>query len=98
MFDAMDAPEASNRQALMFVRLVAGCLILVGLLDTSLYVAHCFRVKKPESQEAAPTMQFEQSAPVEALPIVLNSLPCLAGVVILIKSKAVADWVAEKLE
>jgi len=98
----MDVPETPQRQALMFVRLVAGCLILIGLLDTSLYVAHCFRLKKPatpiQSPNPAPVVRLEQAEPVRALPIVFNSIPFVAGVVIWIKAKAAAEWVSDKLE
>jgi len=86
----------------MFVRFTAACLIAIGLLDTGLYVAHCFRSKNPappaQSQKSAPGLQLEQVAPVKVLPVVLNSVPLLAGVVALAKSKAIADWISEKLE
>jgi hypothetical protein len=77
----MDAPL---RGALNFVRLVAACFMVVGLLDTGLYLTQCFEPKHP--------------APVKALPIVLNSIPFVIGVVILIKAKAVANWISDKLE
>ena len=95
----MDAPQ---RGVLSFIRLVAACLILIGFLDTGIYVAHCFRVKKPatvlQSQGPPPAIQFEQSAPVKVLPIAINSIPLVAGVVILFKTRAIADWISEKLE
>jgi hypothetical protein len=77
----MDAPL---RGALMFVRLVAGCFMVIGLLDTGLYLTQCYEPKNPVS--------------VKALPIMLNSIPFVIGVVVLIKAKAVASWLSDKLE
>jgi hypothetical protein len=77
----MDAPL---RGALNFVRLVAGCFIVIGLLDTGLYLTQCFEPKHP--------------APVKVLPMVLNSIPFLIGVAVLIKAKAIAQWISDKLE
>ena len=68
----------------MFVRLVAGCFMVVGLLDAGLYLTQCFEPKHP--------------APVKILPIVLNSIPFVIGVVILAKAKAIANWISDKLE
>ena len=68
----------------MFVRLVAACFMVIGLLDTGLYVTQCFEPKHP--------------APVKILPIALNSIPFVIGVVILIKAKAIANWISDKLE
>jgi hypothetical protein len=78
---AMDAPL---RGALMFVRLVAACFMVVGLLDTGLYLKQCFEPKHP--------------APVKILPIVLNSIPFVIGVVILVQAKAIANRISDKLE
>jgi hypothetical protein len=77
----MDAPL---RGALNFVRLVAACFMVFGLLDTGLYLTKCFEPKNP--------------APVKILPIVLDSIPFAIGVVILIRAKAVANWISDKLE
>jgi hypothetical protein len=77
----MDAP---HRGALKFVRLIAACFMVIGLLDTGLYLTQCFEPKHP--------------APVKILPIVLNSIPFVIGVVILVKAKAVANWLSDKLE
>jgi len=68
----------------MLVRLVAACVMVIGLLDTGLYITQCLAPKHP--------------MPVKILPIVLNSIPFVIGVVILIKTKAIANWIADKLE
>jgi hypothetical protein len=80
----MDAPEAPNRQALMLVRFVAGCVMIVGLLEVGLYLTKCFLAKPP--------------LPVQVLPIVTDSIPLITGIVIFVKAKAIANWVADKLE
>jgi hypothetical protein len=36
--------------------------------------------------------------PIEWLPCVIRGLPFLAGVVVLIKARTIAQWVAEKLD
>jgi hypothetical protein len=77
----MDAPL---RGALNFVRLVAGCFMVIGLLDTGLYLTQCYEPKHP--------------SPVRILPIVFNSIPFVVGVVVLIKAKAVANWISDRLE
>jgi hypothetical protein len=77
----MDAP---HRGALKFVGLVAACFMVIGLLDTGLYLTQCFEPKHP--------------ATVKISPIVLNSIPFVIGVVILIKARAVANWISDKLE
>ena len=80
----MTAMDAQLRGALNFVRLVAACLMVLGLLDTGLYLGQCFEPKHP--------------SPVKILPIVLNSVPFVIGVVILIRTKTVANWISDKFE
>jgi hypothetical protein len=68
----------------MLVFLVAGGLLVVGLLDTGLYLAKCFQPKAP--------------APVRIFPLTLDALPGLAGVVILFKVRTIAEWLANKFD
>jgi len=68
----------------MLVRLVAGCVMVIGLLDTGLYLTQCLAPKHP--------------MPVKILPIVLNSIPVIIGVAILIEAKAIANWISDKLD
>jgi tellurite resistance protein TehA-like permease len=72
------------RGALMLVRLVAVCVIVIGMLDVGLYLTKCYEIKHP--------------MPVKVLPIVWNSVPALIGIVILAKARAIAEWVSDKLE
>lgn len=76
--------DASHRGALMLVRFVAGCVMVVGLMEVGLYLTKCFIPKPP--------------LPVEVLPLVVNSIPLVFGVVLLIKAKAIAAWVSDKLD
>ena len=68
----------------MLVRLVACCIMIVGVLDTGLYVTRCLEPKHP--------------MPVKVIPIVLDSIPTVIGIIILIKAKALAAWLANKIE
>jgi hypothetical protein len=76
--------ESSQRGALSLVRLVAACLIVIGLLDVGLYLTKCF----------APNHRV----PVNYLIVVLDFIPGLAGIVVLIKAKAIAEWLADMIE
>jgi hypothetical protein len=77
----MDAP---NRGALMLVRLVAVCFMLIGFLDLALYLTRCFEPKHP--------------LPVRVAPIVSNSIPAALGLVILARARAIAQWISDWLE
>jgi hypothetical protein len=74
--------EAPERGALMLVRFVAVALIGWSCVELALYVAIC----------------HHQGLPVEVLPCLIRSLPFLAGVVMLVKSRAIANWLAEQLD
>jgi hypothetical protein len=76
--------DSQFRGALSFVRLVALCFMVVGLLDAGLYLTKCLLPKPP--------------APVKILPIALNLIPFVAGIAILIRAKAIAQWICDKLE
>ena len=76
--------DVPNRGALMFVRFIGGCVMAIGLLDTGLYLTKCFEPKHP--------------MPVKIFPMVVNSIPLVISVVILIKSRAIAEWLSEKLD
>jgi hypothetical protein len=74
--------EAPERGALMLVRFVAVTLIGWSFVELALYVVIC----------------HHQGLPVGVLPVIIRSLPCLTGVVTLIKSRALAAWLAEQLD
>jgi len=66
----------------MLVRFVAVTLIGWSFVELALYVVIC----------------HHQGLPVGVLPVIIRSLPCLTGVVTLIKSRALAAWLAEQLD
>ena len=74
--------EANERGALMLVRFVAVALIGWALVDVSLYVA----------------IARHKALPVEIMTCVTKSLPLIGGVVVLIKARAIAEWLADKLD
>ncbi len=74
--------EAPERGALMLVRFVAVALIGWSCVELALYVLIC----------------HHQKLPVEVLPSIIRCLPFLAGLVILVKSRAIAVWLAEQLD
>lgn len=77
--------EANEHGALSLVRII-GVILMVGtLLELGLYWAEC-SLHKPEPVH------------VEALPIILRSIPALLGVVVLVKSRAIAGWVVDKFD
>ena len=74
--------DASNSGALMLVRFVAACLMGMSLVELTLYWAEYHFRKVPVS------IFFS------ALWVVLF----LAGIVMLVKAKALANWIEDKLE
>ena len=66
----------------MLVRFVAVALIGWATVELVLYVVIC----------------RHKAVPVEIFPCVLKSLPFLAGVAVLIKARAIAEWLADKLD
>jgi uncharacterized membrane protein HdeD (DUF308 family) len=74
--------EAPERGALMLVRFIAVALICWTVLEVSLYLV----------------INQHNGTPIQVVPCLIRSLPLLIGIVILIKSKALALWIAEKLD
>ena len=66
----------------MLVRFVALALIGWAIADISLYVV----------------VHQHKNLPVEILPCVLKTLPFIAGVIILIKARAISEWLADQLD
>jgi hypothetical protein len=74
--------DAPERGALMLVRFVAVSLIGWTLVEFALYFA----------------VSQHNHAPMKFFPCVVKSIPALLGIVALIKSKALAQWVSDKLD
>ena len=66
----------------MLVRFIAAALIGWTVCELVLYWVVC----------------SHKNVPVEIFPCVVKSLPFLAGVVMLIKSRALAEWLSDKLD
>ena len=74
--------DAPNRGALTLVYFIAISLVGYGLLEMALYWGECLAHKQP----------------VNWLHFALPAVPLVAGVVLLVRAKAVAKWLADKLE
>jgi hypothetical protein len=83
--------ESSQRGALGLVRFIAICIIVVGLLDAGLYFTEYLGL-------LSSTTHHEPRQPLNILRVVLDSLPVIVGIVILIKAKPIAEWVADLIE
>jgi uncharacterized membrane protein len=77
-----DFMDAPERGALMLVRLIAAALIGWTLVDLSLYWI----------------VNQHYNTPMKIFPCVLKSIPAVLGIVALIKSKALAQWISDKLD
>jgi hypothetical protein len=74
--------DAPERGALMLVRFIAVALIGISVIEFALYWA----------------VSQHNNAPMQIFPCVLKSIPFVLGVAGLIKSKALAQWVSDKLD
>ena len=66
----------------MLVRFIGVALIGWAIAEIALYWAICHHNEKP----------------LEIIPLVLKSLPFIVGVVVLIKARALAEWVSDFLD
>ena len=66
----------------MLVRLIAVALIGWTAVEMALYWLVC----------------DQKHVPMKAIPVAAKSLPLAIGLILLIKSKAVAQWVSDKLD
>ena len=66
----------------MLVRFIAAALIGWALADFALYLAVC----------------HHKDLQVEIIPCVMKSLPFVAGVIVLIKARSLAEWLSDKLD
>jgi hypothetical protein len=74
--------DAPERGALMLVRFVGLALMGWALAEFALY----FVVAR------------QKGLPIEVLPCVIKSLPFIAGIVVLIKAQALAEWISNLLD
>lgn len=76
--------ETPARGALTLVRLVSVLFIVATILELGLYWAECRYAKPP--------------LPVHVGPVFVRLIPSLIGFAGLIKARAIASWVSEKLD
>jgi hypothetical protein len=74
--------DTPERGALMLVRFIAVSLISISVVEFTLYWV---------------VSQHNQT-PMQIFPCVLKSIPFLLGMAALIKARALAQWVSDKLE
>jgi hypothetical protein len=76
--------DAPERGALTLVRLIGVMFVVATILELGLYWAKCAFAKPP--------------VPMELIPILLRLIPTVVGFVILIKARAIADWISNILD
>ena len=74
--------DAPERGALMLVRFIAATLIGWAVVDVALYWFLC----------------QHNHVPMKIFPCILKSIPALLGIVVLIKARAIAEWISNKLD
>jgi hypothetical protein len=74
--------DAPERGALMLVRVIAVALIGWAAAELVLYWAVC----------------QHNHAPMKLFPCLIKSLPLLAGLAMLVRSRALAEWISNKLD
>ncbi|MEI7535143.1 MAG: hypothetical protein WCK57_12310 [Verrucomicrobiae bacterium] len=74
--------DSPERGALMLVRFIAAALMGWALAEVALYLAIC----------------HHKAEPVDIIPCLTKSLPFLAGVIVLVKARSLAEWISDKLD
>ncbi|HEX3855720.1 MAG TPA: hypothetical protein VHY30_00305 [Verrucomicrobiae bacterium] len=74
--------DSPERGALMLVRFVATTLIGWTMVDLALYWV----------------IAHHNRTALEIFPCVLKSIPCVLGIIMLIRAKALAQWISDKLD
>jgi hypothetical protein len=86
--------ESSERGALGLVRLVAICIIVIGLLDGGMYFTQ-YLMPYATTGHRDPNQHLP---PLNILRVILDSIPVIAGVVMLIKARAIAEWLQDWIQ
>jgi ABC-type phosphate/phosphonate transport system permease subunit len=68
----------------MLVRLIGAATLIIAVLELGLYWAECFAPR--------------HHVPLRFLPVLLRSIPAVVGLVILIRARAIANWLAERMD
>jgi len=86
--------ESSERGAVGLVRIVAVAIILIGLLDGGMYFTQYLIPYAGMQHPAA----HPHLPPINILRVILDSIPIVAGIVMLIKAKAIAEWLSDWIQ
>lgn len=86
--------DSSERGSIGLVRIVALCIIVLGLLDGGIYFTQ-YLMPYAGMGHPGPNQHLP---PVNVLRVVLDSIPIIAGIVILIKAKAIAAWLSDWIQ
>ena len=86
--------DSSERGALGLVRIVALCIIVIGLLDGGIYFTQ-YLIPYAGMEHPGPNHHLP---PVNVFRIILDSIPIVAGIVMLIKAKALAEWLSDWIQ
>lgn len=76
--------DAPERGALTLVRLIGVMLVVATILQLGLYLAKCYTPN--------------HRAPVELFPVLLNLIPAVIGLVVLVKARAISEWISNILD
>lgn len=76
--------DVPERGALMLVRLIGVLLVVASIMELGLYWAKCAFARPP--------------LPVEAIPCSLRLIPAALGLFVLIRAKAIAEWLSDQLD
>jgi hypothetical protein len=74
--------DAPDRGALMLVRFIAVSLLAVTLVNLALYWV----------------ITQHNRIEMTIFPCVLKSIPAVVGLVLLVKARAVAEWISDKMD
>ncbi|MGA2244805.1 MAG: hypothetical protein ABSH48_07400 [Verrucomicrobiota bacterium] len=76
--------DAPQRGAMTLVRLIGVLCIVVTILELGLYWASC----------SIPGRRV----PVRLIPLLVRLVPSLIGFVVLLRARAIADWISDILD
>jgi hypothetical protein len=76
--------DSPERGALTLVRLLGAMTVVMSFLELGLYLAKCYAPGHP--------------VPVQPLAAALYLVPAALGVVVLIKARALAEWLSNFLD
>jgi hypothetical protein len=76
--------DAPERGALTLVRLIGVMLVVATIFELGLYLAKCYMPN--------------HRMPVEPVPVLLNLIPAVLGLVVLAKARAIAEWISNILD